>query len=62
MRISFSENRYNKILLKKMAADILEGEQYSTDVDEDIVDVVDSEWKGICKSLNWIIREYVVLP
>ena len=45
-----------------MAADILEGEQYSTDVDEDIVDVVDSEWKGICKSLNWIIREYVVLP
>ena len=43
MRISFSENRYNKILLKKMAADILEGEQYSTDVDEDIVDVVDSE-------------------
>jgi len=26
-----------------MAADILEGEQYSTDVDEDIVDVVDSE-------------------
>lgn len=43
MRISFSEYRYNKILLKKMAADILEGEQYSTDVDEDIVDVVDSE-------------------
>lgn len=43
MRISSSENRYNKILLKKMAADILEGEQYSADVDEDIVDVVDSE-------------------
>ena len=46
MRISFSENRYNKILLKKMAADILEGEQYSTDVDEDIVDVVDTTGAG----------------
>ena len=43
MRISSSENRYNKILLKKIASDILEGEQYSTDVDEDIVDIVDSD-------------------
>ena len=43
MRISSSENRYNKILLKKIASDILEGEQYSKDGDEDIADIVDSD-------------------
>lgn len=43
MRISSSENRYNKILLKKIVSDILKGEQYSTDVDEDIVDIGDGD-------------------
>ena len=42
MRISSSENKYNKILLKKIVTDILEREQNLTD-DENIIDIEDSE-------------------
>lgn len=46
MRISFSENKYNKIMLKKIVEDILEGEKKSVDNDEIIIDVDDNDGEG----------------